>query len=271
MRYWSSGKFFKVIKFMSHLDMRQFMCLSDNYGVIVHDPKTGSTASIDAPDADAVEAELKKFGRQLTHIFTTHHHADHVGGNLRLKELFGCKIIGPKGEADRIPGIDIMVSGGETFKWAGRDVKVYDCPGHTSGHIAFHIPSEFSLFAGDTLFAMGCGRVLEGTMEQMYHSVNQFRAIVPNTFVYCGHEYTEANCRFAQSVERGNRQLNQRAAVVAAQRSRGEMTCPSSIGDELKTNPFMRCDSPEIRKHLKLEAATDAEVFAELRTRKNNF
>jgi hydroxyacylglutathione hydrolase len=118
---------------------------------------------------------------------------------------------------------------------------------------------------------MGCGRVNEGTMEQMHKSVNQFRTLVPNTFVYCGHEYTEANCRFAQSVERGNRQLNQRATVVATQRSRGEMTCPSSIGDELKTNPFMRCDSVEIRKHLKLEEASNAEVFAELRTRKNKF
>ena len=256
---------------MSHIDMRQFMCLSDNYGVIIHDPKTGATASIDAPDAEAVEEELRKFGRQLTHIFTTHHHADHVAGNLRLKELFGCQIIGPKAEAEKIPGIDVQVSGGEKFTWAGREVKIYDCPGHTKGHIAYHIPAEFSLFAGDTLFAMGCGRVNEGTMEQMYHSVNQFRTLSPSTFVYCGHEYTEANCRFALSVERGNRQLNQRATVVATQRMRREMTCPSSIGDELKTNPFMRCDSVEIRKTLKMETATDAEVFAELRTRKNNF
>ncbi len=256
---------------MSHLDMRQFMCRSDNYGVIVHDPKSGATASIDAPDAGAVELELRKFGRQLTHIFTTHHHEDHVAGNLRLKELFGCKIIGPRGEAENIPGIDIQVSGGDTFSWAGREIKVFDCPGHTKGHIAFHIPSELSLFAGDTVFAMGCGRVIEGTMEEMWHSVNQFRALSPATYVYCGHEYTEANCRFALVVEPGNRALQQRAIVVAGQRARGEMTCPSTIGDELKTNPFMRCDSPGIRKLLNLETASDAEVFAELRMRKNNF
>ena len=256
---------------MSHLDMRQFMCRSDNYGVIVHDSKSGATASIDAPDADAVEAELRKFGRQLTHILTTHHHEDHVAGNLRLKELFGCKIIGPKNEADKIPGIDILVSGGDKFNWAGREVKVFDCPGHTKGHIAFHIPSEYSLFAGDTVFAMGCGRVIEGRMDEMWNSVNQFRTLSPSTYVYCGHEYTEANCRFALSVDPGNRALQQRANVVAAQRLRGEMTCPTTIGDELKTNPFMRCDNPEIRKFLDLETATGAEVFAELRTRKNNF
>ncbi len=256
---------------MSHLDMRQFMCLSDNYGVLIHDPRTGATASIDAPDAEAVERELKKFGRQLTHIFTTHHHADHVGGNLRLKELFGCQIIGPKAEADKIPGIDVAVTGGQKFDWAGREISVFACPGHTAGHIAFHIPSEYSLFAGDTVFAMGCGRVIEGTLEEMWRSVNQFRSLSPSTYVYCGHEYTEANCKFALSVEPGNRALQQRATVVASQRAKGEMTCPSTIGDELKTNPFMRCDSPEIRKLLGLETASDAEVFAELRTRKNNF
>ena len=256
---------------MSHLDMRQFMCRSDNYGVIIHDSETGATASIDAPDADAVEAELRKFGRQLTHIFTTHHHEDHVAGNLRLKELFGCKIIGPKNEAEKIPGIDVAVAGGDTFSWAGRDVKVFDCPGHTRGHIAFHIPSEYALFAGDTVFAMGCGRVNEGSMEEMWHSVNQFRTLQPVTYVYCGHEYTEANCRFALSVEPANRDLQQRSIVVAAQRAKGEMTCPSTIGDELRTNPFMRCDSPDIRRHLKMETATDAEVFAELRHQKNSF
>jgi hydroxyacylglutathione hydrolase len=256
---------------MSHIDMRQFMCLQDNYGLIIHDSRTGATATIDAPDADAIETQLKKYGRQLTHIFTTHHHADHVDGNLRLKELFGCKIIGPKAEADKIPGLDIAVSGGEKFIWSNREVFVHACPGHTSGHIAFSIPSEFSLFAGDTLFAMGCGRVLEGTLDEMYHSVNQFKTLSPSTFVYCGHEYTEANCKFALTLEPGNRALQARATVVAAQRVRGEMTCPSTVADELKTNPYMRCDSPEIRANLNMPQATDAEIFAEIRTRKNNF
>ncbi len=256
---------------MSHIDMRQFMCLEDNYGLIIHDSVTGATAAIDAPDADAVEHHLKKFGRQLTHIFTTHHHADHVQGNLQLKELFGCKIIGPKAEAAKIPGIDMEVAGGETFIWSKREVVVHACPGHTSGHIAFSIPSELSLFAGDTLFAMGCGRVIEGTLEEMYHSVNQFKTLSPSTYVYCGHEYTEANCKFALTLEPENRHLQNRAIQVAAKRARGEMTCPTTIGEELQTNPYLRCDSPEIRKNLNMEAATDGQVFAEIRTRKNNF
>lgn len=256
---------------MSHLEMHQFICRSDNYGLLVHDHKSGATASIDAPEATAIERELKKRGWQLTHIFTTHHHADHVEGNLALKEQFGCTIIGPKAEADKIPGLRKTVAGGENFTWAGRDVKVYDCPGHTKGHIAYHIPSEFSLFAGDTLFAMGCGRVFEGTLEEMWQSLNQFRTLSPSTFVYCGHEYTEANARFALTVDPSNRALHQRVTVVMNQRARGEMTCPTTIGDELKTNPFLRPDSPDIRRLLKMETATDAEVFAELRRRKDNF
>jgi hydroxyacylglutathione hydrolase len=256
---------------MSQFNVHQFMCRSDNYGVIIHDPRTMATASIDAPDANAVEQELKRLGIKLTDIFTTHHHDDHVAGNLRLKEMYGCKIIGPKGEADRIPGIDVKIGGGEKFEWAGREIKVFDCPGHTRGHIAYYIAAENLLFAGDTVFAMGCGRVIEGTMSEMWHSVNQFAALPPATMIYCGHEYTEANGRFALSVEPGNAALRKRTAHVASQRARNEMTCPASLADELQTNPFMRCGSAEIRKNLALERAADAEVFAELRTRKNNF
>lgn len=256
---------------MSHLEMHQFICRTDNYGLLVHDHPSGATVAIDAPDAAAIERELKVRGWQLTHIFNTHHHMDHVEGNLALKEQFGCIIYGPKAEAEKIPGIRKQVSGGESFTWAGREVKVYDCPGHTKGHIAYYIPSEFSLFAGDTLFSLGCGRVFEGTLEEMYHSVNQFRTLSPSTYVYCGHEYTEANARFAMSVEPGNRALQQRAGIVTTLRKEGKMTCPTTIGDELKTNPFLRAGSPEIRRNLKMETATDAEVFAELRRRKDGF
>jgi hydroxyacylglutathione hydrolase len=256
---------------MSHLDMRQFMCGEDNYGVIVHEGRTGATAAIDAPDADVIEQELRKFGRQLTHIFVTHHHGDHIRGIAQLKELFGCKVIGPKAEADQIPGIDEQVSGGESFQWAGYKVDIYACPGHTKGHIAYSIKDQYSLFAGDTLFAMGCGRVNEGTMEEMFHSVNQFRSLSPSTYIYCGHEYTEANAKFALSVDPMNKALRNRAQTVAGQRARGEMTCPAILSDELKTNPFLRCADKDMRAFLKMEEATDAEVFAELRTRKNNF
>jgi hydroxyacylglutathione hydrolase len=256
---------------MAHLEIHQFMCRDDNYGVLVHDHLTGTTMAIDAPDAARIVTELGRRGWQLTHILTTHHHADHVAGNLQLKHEFGCQIFGPEVEKDAIPGISKTFKGGDSFELAQRKIKVYDCPGHTKGHIAFHFPDDYLLFAGDTLFAMGCGRVLEGTMEEMYQSVNQFAKLHAITSVYCGHEYTLANAKFALAMEPDNRNLVNRAEVVSNQREKGEMTCPTTIGDELKTNPFMRCASPEIREHLNLKDASDAAVFAELRTRKNNF
>jgi hydroxyacylglutathione hydrolase len=256
---------------MSHLEIHKFLCRDDNYGVLVHDHLTGTTMSIDAPEASSVVSNLKKRGWQLTHILTTHHHGDHVDGNLELKSEYGCRVIGPEVEKEQIPGISKTVKGGDTFEIAKRKVKVYDCPGHTKGHIAFHFPDDYVLFAGDTLFAMGCGRVIEGTMEQMYHSVNQFSKLHAITSVFVGHEYTLSNARFALSVEPNNRQLESRAEVVRNQREKDEMTCPTTIGDELKTNPFMRCNSKEIRERLGLIDATDAAVFAELRERKNRF
>jgi hydroxyacylglutathione hydrolase len=256
---------------MSILEIHQFICRSDNYGVLVHDHRSGATMAIDAPDATAIMTELGKRGWQLTHILTTHHHIDHVEGNLELKKHFSCKIIGPAAEADRIPGIDQLVKGGDEFKIAKRSFKVYDCPGHTQGHIAFHEAEDYSLFAGDTLFAMGCGRVLEGTLQEMYQAVNQFKTFEPFTSVHCGHEYTLANAKFALSVEPNNRKLQQRTEIVERLRAQGKMTCPTTIGEELDTNPFLRCDSLEIRANLNMAAASDAEVFAELRTRKNSF
>jgi hydroxyacylglutathione hydrolase len=256
---------------MAHLEIQQFICRDDNYGVIVHDHQTGTTISIDAPDTKAITANLKKRGWQLTHILTTHHHADHIEGNLELREQFGCQIIGPEAEKETIPGIKKTVKGGDSFMLANRKITVFDCPGHTKGHVAFHIPDEYLLFAGDTLFAMGCGRVIEGNMDEMFHSVNQFAKLHTITNVYCGHEYTVSNAKFALSVDGSNRAVQARAEVVHAQRSRGEMTCPTTIGDELKTNPFMRCADLTIREHLGMKDATDSMVFAELRMRKNNF
>jgi hydroxyacylglutathione hydrolase len=256
---------------MSHLEIHQFICRNDNYGVLVHDTRTGTTMSIDAPDAAAISDNLKKRGWQLTHILTTHHHEDHVAGNLELKDVFGCRIYGPEAEKDRIPGISKSFKGGDVFELGHRPIRVHDCPGHTAGHIAYHFFDDYALFAADTLFSLGCGRVFEGTLEQMYHSVNQFRTLNAMTAVYCGHEYTEANARFAVTIEPGNRALQMRANEVRHLREQGKMTCPSTIGEELKTNPYLRCDSPEIRQLLKMESATDAEIFAEIRTRKNNF
>jgi len=256
---------------MPHLAFHPFICRSDNYGLLVHDHKSGQTASVDAPDAAAITQELSRLGWRLTHIVTTHHHGDHVEGNLALKQQYGCTIIGPRAEAERIPGIDTQVAGGETFSWAGQEVRVMDCPGHTKGHIAFHMPTEDAVFAADTLFSLGCGRVFEGTMEEMYHSVSQFAALAPSTRLYCGHEYTQSNARFALSVEPSNTALQQRAAEVDRLRAEGRMTCPTTIADELITNPFLRTGSAEIRKTLGLEQADDAQIFAELRRRKDGF
>jgi hydroxyacylglutathione hydrolase len=256
---------------MPHLAFHPFICRSDNYGLLVHDHKSGATASVDAPDAAAIEQQLSGLGWRLTHIFTTHHHGDHVEGNLALKQKYGCTIIGPRAEADRIPGIDTQFAGGDSFNWAGQEVRVMDCPGHTKGHIAFYMPAEDAVFAADTLFSLGCGRVFEGTMEEMYRSVSQFGALPPSTRLYCGHEYTQSNARFALSVEPSNAALQQRAAEVDRLRAEGRMTCPTTIGDELKTNPFLRTGSAEIRSVLGLEQADDAQVFAELRRRKDGF
>jgi hydroxyacylglutathione hydrolase len=256
---------------MSNIEINQFICREDNYGVLLHDHKSGATIAIDAPNANAITHELKRRGWQLTHILITHKHIDHVEGNLELAEQFGCRIIGPEMEKADIPGINTTVQGGESFAIAGHKIDVHACPGHSAGHVAYHFADDYLLFAGDTLFAMGCGRVFEGTMAQMHSSVNKFRDLHPITSVYCGHEYTVSNAKFAMSVEPGNKALAGRYLAVQAQREQGQMTLPTTIGDELKTNPYLRCASPEIRANLNMVGASDAEVFAELRERKNRF
>lgn len=256
---------------MSLPKFHSFICRSDNYGVLIHDPTTGQTASIDAPDGTAIEKELQQRGWRLTHIFTTHHHSDHVEGNASLQAAYHCEIIGPASEADRIPGMTGSVSGGDRFSWAGYEVRVLACPGHTKGHIAYHMPSAQVVFAGDTLFSLGCGRVFEGTMEDMFGAVSQFANLPPETKLYCGHEYTQSNARFALSVEPSNTALQERASEVDKLRASNGMTCPSTIGAERETNPFLRTGSREIRQRLGLTQAADADVFAELRRRKDVF
>ena len=256
---------------MSDLAFHQFICRTDNYGLLLHDHKSGATAAIDAPDAAEIERQLDAMGWELTHVLTTHHHGDHVEGNLALQKRYGCSIIGPRSEAPKIPGLDREVAGGDRFTWEGCEVQVLGCPGHTLGHISYYMPAEDAVFAGDTLFSLGCGRVFEGSMEQMYRSVTQFSALPPATRLYCGHEYTQSNARFALAVEPGNAALRERATDVDKLRAQNKMTCPSTIAAELETNPFLRTGSAEIRQGLGMERASDAEVFAELRERKNSF
>ena len=254
---------------MAKLAIHQFPCRSDNYGVLIHDADRGVTASIDAPDADQVRAALKEQGWALTHILTTHHHADHTDGNLALKASTGCTIVGPKAEAAKIPGIDTRVGGSDQFAFGLFQVRVLDTPGHTSGHISYWIPDAAVAFVGDTLFAIGCGRVIEGTMEMMWSSLETVARLPPETVVYCGHEYTAANARFALGIEPENAALKRRADDVTALLAAGKPTLPTRIDIELETNPFLRPHIPAIRRRLGMETAKDWQVFGELRERKN--
>ena len=254
---------------MPSLEIHQFPCLSDNYGVLVRDPVRGVVASIDAPSAEDVRKALKDTGWKLSYILTTHHHADHTAGNLALKAETDCVIIGPRGEAAKIPGIDTEVGEGDAFRLGGYQVQVIETPGHTLGHIAYVIPQANVAFVGDTLFAMGCGRVNEGTMEQMWLSLAKIAALPPETVIYCGHEYTVSNAKFAATIEPENNALAARLADVTALRAAGRPTLPTRLDQELATNVFLRVNSAPIRKRLNLESAPDWKVFAELRERKN--
>ncbi len=254
---------------MSKLEIHQFPCLSDNFGVLIHDPAANVTASIDAPETSAVKAALAAKGWKLTHILTTHHHADHTDGNLALKAETGCTIIGPKAEAARIPGIDKMVGQGDSFNFGNFKVEVLDTPGHTAGHISYVIPQAKVAFVGDTLFAVGCGRVIEGDMKMMWTSLAKLIALPADTTVYCGHEYTQSNIKFALTIEPGNAALQARAKEVDALRVAGKPTLPTTMAAEMATNVFLRVASPEIQERLGMKGRADWEIFGEIRERKN--
>jgi len=253
------------------LQIEQFMCLSDNFGVLIHDPDTGRTASIDAPDAAAIAAAAKAKDWTLTDIMVTHHHYDHTQGIPALKEEFGCRVTGPKGEADKIPGIDVALSESEAYSFGDYDFDVIETPGHTAGHIVYHSPKAGVLLAGDTLFSLGCGRLFERGAAEMWGGLKKLKALPGETMLYCGHEYTLSNARFAVTVDPHNEALAKRAAEVEALREKGEPTLPVSLATEFVTNPFLRADDPAIRAHLGMEAASDEAVFAEIRKRKDNF
>ena len=254
---------------MPALEIHQFMCLQDNFGVLIRDPASGKVASIDAPDAAEVKRQLKAKGWKLSHILTTHHHGDHVDGNIELKAETGCTIIGPRGEAEKIPGIDKSVGEGDSFRFGEIDVKVLETPGHTGGHITYWIPAAKAAFVGDTLFSLGCGRILEGNAKMMWGSLEKLIALPPDTSFYCGHEYTAANAKFSLGIEPENAALQKRAKEVESLRAAGKPTLPSTIGAELAANPFLRAGSPAIRKRLGLEKAEDWQVFGEVRERKD--
>ncbi len=253
------------------LEIELFACRSDNFGVLLHDPVSGATACIDAPEEQPILDAAARRGWTLTDIFTTHHHHDHVEANLALKARYKLKITGPASEKDRIPGIDLTVADGDHFEFAGHRVEVIETPGHTAGHVCYYMPDDKLLFSADTLFALGCGRLFERPAEVMWPSLKKLLALPDDTIVYFGHEYTLANARFAVTVDPGNEALAARLEDIVAKREAGVFTSPTQLGIEKATNPFLRPDDPSIRRHLGMEKAADWEVFGEIRKRKDNF
>jgi hydroxyacylglutathione hydrolase len=256
---------------MSALTIHMFPCLADNYGYLLHDAEEGATAAVDTPEAAAILAELDAKGWRLTHIFNTHHHADHAGGNLELKRRTGCTIVGPKADAARIPGIDVAVGEGDVVALGRHRATVHDTPGHTRGHIVYHFADAKAAFVGDTLFASGCGRLFEGSPGQMWSSLQKIMRWPDDTRIYCAHEYTLANVRFALSVEPHNGALRARAEAVAKLREAGRPTVPTTLGEERATNPFLRAASSELRATIGMRDAADVDVFAKTRALKDAF
>ncbi|PPR77487.1 MAG: Hydroxyacylglutathione hydrolase [Alphaproteobacteria bacterium MarineAlpha2_Bin1] len=252
------------------ISIKQIPVLNDNYIWLINSSEK-YTAVVDPAVPEPVISELKKNKWKLTHILNTHHHSDHTGANLELKRITNCKIIGPMADYERIPGIDIFLRDEDEFEFGTEIVKVIDVPGHTKGHIAFYFPNSGSLFCGDTLFALGCGRVFEGTMEQMWNSLIKLSLLPKQTRVYCAHEYTLSNGNFALTIEPNNKKLKFRMKNIIEKRNKGISTIPSTIEEEIDTNPFLRPDSLEIQRNLSLVGSPLLDIFTKTRQLKDSF
>ncbi len=253
------------------MDIHLVPAFNDNYIYLLRDTQSGHVGVVDPGDAAPVLAALEARGWRLTHIFNTHHHADHTGGNHTLKQRYGCPVIGARADAARIQDMETPLNEGESIAFGSAVGRVIAVPGHTSGHIAFHFAAAKAVFCGDTLFALGCGRLFEGTPAQMWDSLCALRALPDDTRVYCGHEYTLSNARFALTVDPDNHALAARADDIKALRDRGEPTIPSTIGLEKRTNPFLRADDPHVQAAVGMAGADPVAVFAEIRRRKDQF
>lgn len=250
-------------------EIRLFPCLSDNFGYLIHDPATGATASIDAPDAAAVIRALEHEGWMLTDILVTHHHQDHVGGIAELKAKYNCRVVAPHDKGTAIPLVDERVGEGAVVKVGNLTARVLETPGHTLDHISYVFDANHALFCADTLFSIGCGRVFEGDYPMMWHSLLKLRALPDDMRIYCGHEYTASNVKFALGIEPDNPALKARAEEVARLRAANQPTVPTLIRDEKESNVFLRADVPSVAAAVGLAGKSPAEVFGELRERKN--
>ena len=251
------------------LQIHQFACLSDNYGFLAHDPASGETACIDTPDADAYLREAEAKGWRITQIWNTHWHPDHAGGNEAIKAATGCTIVAPQGDAAKIAGIDRTVSQGDTVALGNFTAHVIDVGGHTMGHIAYHMPQAGVAFVGDSLFALGCGRMFEGTPPQFWASLSRLKALPPETMIYCAHEYTASNARFALHADPDNAALADYAREITDLRALNRPTVPARLERELATNPFLRADTAEMQA--RWGGNEPAETFAALRAAKDSF
>lgn len=252
------------------LEVHQFPCLQDNYGFLLHDDDSGETACIDTPDADAYLVEAARRGWQITQIWNTHWHPDHAGGNATIKQLTGCKVTAPAVEAPKIAGVDRTVRDGDIVRLGRHEARVIDVGGHTLGHIAYHLPEDGIAFVGDSLFALGCGRMFEGTPPQFWASLSRLRTLPAETTLYCAHEYTAANARFALHADPDNAALRSYAAEVSERRARGEPTVPMQLARELEANPFLRAADPDMQARWG-KPGDPVATFAALRSAKDKF
>jgi hydroxyacylglutathione hydrolase len=253
------------------LEIVTIPCLSDNYAFLLHAPGSGITALVDAPEAAPIRAELEKRGWGLDFVLLTHHHWDHVEGLPELQEAYSPTVIGAAADAHRLPPLDLEVKEGTVFSLSREDVQVLDVSGHTNGHVAYYLPASKVVFTADSLMALGCGRLFEGTPEQMWTSLSKLNALPGDTLVCSGHEYTQSNARFALTIEPDNAALQQRAAEIDAAREKGEPTVPSLLQLEKDTNPFLRAGDAGVKRAMGMEGLADSAVFAEIRRRKDNF
>ncbi|UTO28394.1 hydroxyacylglutathione hydrolase [Bartonella harrusi] len=251
--------------------IEQFICRENNFGVLIHDEKSGYTAAIDAPESNAIQRAIKRRNWTLQTIFITHHHYDHVEALEELKQIYNAVVIGPEKEKEKINHLDQTLQPDEIFFFGTCPLLALSTPGHTLGALSYYFPEEGILFAGDTLFSLGCGRLFEGTPSQMLNSLKKLRQLPDETLLYCGHEYTKTNALFALTIDPHNQKLHQRVEEVSLLRAKKAMTLPVTLGQEKATNPFLRWDSDILRRELAMENQTDEEVFSEIRRRKDNF